>query len=246
MAEWISYESSDEPPAEVSVDVDFDQDATFKQAHPYAAIVTISGFSASADGQPDDSTAEALYDFERQAEAALSGSGGALVCTVSEDGKFILYGYVADPSNVDALRTIVAASLAVDARSERDDAWDNYGRYVLRGEELEAARDAEQIGELEESGSLLDEPFDVSFYLEFDDNVSLRRAIPALRSAGYTVPEFILGNGDDGVCVTRELLLTPENLRSERASLQRLVAPFNGRYTGWSLDEDELEQSLAP
>ncbi len=242
MAEWISYESADEPPAEVSIDIDFDDDAQFRQAHPYAAVVTVSGFSAGTDGQPDESIADRLYDVEREVEAALTSSGGALVCTVSEDAKFTLYGYVADPSNVDGLRTITAAALSIDAKSERDDAWDYYGRYILRGEELEAARDAEQLGELEENGALLDEPLDVMFYLEFDNNASLRSAIPALRSAGYDVPEFILDDADDGMTVTTEMLLTPENLASERAKLLRAIAPFNGRYNGWSMDEDELEE----
>lgn len=242
MAEWISYESADEPPAEVSIDIDFDQDPDFRQAHPYAAIVTASGFSAGADGQPDDSVAHTLYDLEREVEARLSSPGGALVCTVSEDAKFTLYGYVADTSNVDALRAISVPELSIDVASERDDAWNYYGRYILRGEELEGARDAEQLGELEDNGALLDEPLDVTFYLEFNDNTSLRSAIPALRNAGYEVPEFIFNDSDDGMTVTTEMLLTAENLANERAKLQCVIAPFNGHYNGWSLDEDELEE----
>jgi hypothetical protein len=242
MAEWISYESADVPPAEVSIDVDFDDDAQFKTAHPYAAIVTVSGFSGDAEGQPNDSTADVLYDLERQVESALNASGGSLVCTVSEDSKFTLYGYVADTANADALASISLSSLQVGARSERDDTWENYGRYILRGEELEAARDAEQLGELEDIGAFLDEPVDVSFYLEFDNTQSLRDALPALRNAGYTVPQFE-GVIDDGMTVVRNMLLTAENLAAVRANLQHVTAPYNGRYDGWSADEDELEET---
>lgn len=241
MAEWIAYESADAPPAEVSIDVDFDDDAQFKAAHPYAAIVTVNGFSADSEGQPDDSTAQVLYDLERQIESALNASGGALVCTVSEDSKFVLYGYVADTSNSEALRAIAVASLRIDTRTERDDAWENYGRYILRGEELEGARDVEQLGELEDSGALLDEPLDVSFYLEFESPQSLRDALPALRNAGYTVPE-LEGGSDNGAIVVRNLLLTPENLAAVRANLQNVIAHYDGRYDGWAIDEDELEE----
>ncbi len=246
VAEWISYESSDVPPAEVSIDVDFDQDSDFKATHPYAAIITVTGFTTDNDGQPDDSVADNLYDLERQFEAALDAAGGALVCTVSEDSKFTIYGYVADPSNTDALRSVSSRSLQIDVESERDDAWKNYGRYILRGEELEAARDAEQLGELEDNGALLDEPVDVSFYLEFESGKALRDAVPGLRAGGYTVPEFIEEPVDDGMTVMREMLLTTETLAAERASIQRLIAPYKGRYNGWSADEDDLEESDEP
>src|SRR5215472_4519701 len=101
MAEWISYESADVPVAEVSIDVDFDEDPDFKTTHSYAAIVTVSGYAAATDGQPDDATADALYEVESGIEAALNATGGALAVTVTEHGTFTLIGYVAELSHVD-------------------------------------------------------------------------------------------------------------------------------------------------
>lgn len=242
MAEWISYESADVPPAEVSFDVDFDEDDAFKSAHPYAAIATVSGFPADENGQPDDSVADVLYDLERDFETAIDAAGGALVCTVSEDSTFTLYGYVADFSAIDSLHSLSAPSLTIDVQSQRDDTWQLYGRYVLRGDELEGARDAEQLAELEDRGALLDEPVDVAFYLEFDNGQMLRAAIPVLRDAGYMVPEFIANHADDGMSVARDIVLTTVNLAAERANLQRLIAPYNGQYDGWSVDEDALDE----
>lgn len=245
MAEWISYESADEPPAEVSIDVDFDEDAEFKKAHPYAAIVTVSGFPTGSDGQPDDATANALYEMESGIEAALNASGGVLAMTVSEDAKFTLYGYVEDASNVDLLRTVTQPSLSVDVQSERDDAWANYERYILRGEELEQARDAEQLEQLDEAGALLDEPVEVSFYLEFESSDGLRDALPQLRSAGYNVPEISAEYfSDEGMTVSREMVLSPESLSAERAKIDAIIEQHGGAYDGWAVDEDVVEEPV--
>lgn len=235
MAEWISYESADEPPAEVSVDVDFDDDEEFKSAHPVAAIVTVTGFDAGRDGRPDDHTADALYDVESGVEAALNASGGVLAATVTQGATFTLYGYVADVSEAELLRSVRPPSLTVDVRAARDDAWSHYERYVLRDEELEEARDADQLEQLEETGELRDEPVEVSFYLEFNSNDGLREALPKLRAAGYNVPEISQEYfSDEGTTVSRELVLTPEILSAERAKLATLITPHAGRYDGWS------------
>lgn len=245
MAEWISYESADEPPSEISIDIDFDEDEEFKSTHPFAAIVTVTGFQAGTDGQPDDKTSDALYEVESGIEAALHASGGVLAVTVSEKGAFKLYGYVEQSSHVDLVRSVRAATLAIDVRAERDDAWTYYGRYILRGEELEQARDAEQLEQLEETGALLDQPVEVSFYLEFDNSDGLRDALPQLRGLGYTVPEISEEYfSDEGMTVAREMLLTPENLASERAKIAAVITQHGGRYDGWAVDEEVVEEPV--
>jgi regulator of RNase E activity RraB len=245
MAEWISYESADAPPAEISIDVDFDEDDEFRETHPHAAIVTVSGFRAGGDGQPDDQTADALYELESGIEAALNASGGALVCTVTEGAKFTLYGYVEEASNLEMLRSVSQPALKIDIRGERDDAWKFYDEYILRGEELEEARDAEQLEQLEEAGADLDAPVVVSFYIEFPSNDRLRDALPPLQKAGYTVPEISAEFfSDEGVTVAREIVLTLENLMSERTKINAIVAPFEGQYDGWGVDEDVVEEPV--
>ena len=245
MAEWISYESADEPPAEVSIDVDFDEDPDFKSAHPYAAIVTVSGFTVGSDGQPDDATSDALYEVESGIEAALNATGGALAVTVTEDGAFTLYGYVEDASHVDLLRSVSHQVLKIDVMSQRDDKWSDYERFILRGEELEQARDVEQIEQLEETGAELDQPVEVFFYLEFESSDDLRDALPKLGQAGYTVPEISDEYfGDEGLTVTREIVLSTESLSAERAKINAIIGPMNGRYDGWAVDEDVVEEMV--
>lgn len=245
MAEWISYESEDEPPAEISIDVDFDEDEDFKAAHSYAAIVTVTGFRPDAGGQPDDGAADVLYQVESGIEAALNASGGALSVTASHAGSFTLLGYVQNESDVELLRAIKQPSLSIDVRSERDVDWSNYERYILRGEELEEARDAEQLDQLEESGALLDEPVEVSFYLQFDDSDGVRDALPKLRAAGYTVPQISEEYfADEGMTVAREIVLTAENLKTQRATIATIVESDGGRYDGWGVDEDVVEEPV--
>ena len=227
MAEWVSYESADQPPAEISFDVDFDEDDEFKQSHPYAAIVTASGDS------------DALFDIGNGIEAALNATGGALVAIVAENGTATLYGYVEDPSQVELARAVTHAGFNIDVRTERDDAWRYYERCVLRGEELERARDVEQLEELREVGASLDAPVDVTFYLEFVSTEALRDALPDLNAAGYAVPEISQEFfSDEGITVVREMILTLENLIAERAKLSTIATDHGGHYDGWSIDEE--------
>jgi hypothetical protein len=239
MADWIPYETSDTPSLEVSVDVDFADDDTFRKAHPNLLTITASQFATDPDGQPTDASAQALFSLEQQLEAVCDEHDAAAVCTISGAGSYTIYAYAAGEEAAQALRERVAGlQIAIDIKSERDDAWATYERYVLRGEELEEARDNDQIAQMDEAGEDLSEEFDVVFDCEIPEDKE-HAALNALSNAGFDTEE----ESYDGIIeASRTMVITPESLKAARADIVRAIAPLGGSYEGWGINpvtEDE-------
>jgi hypothetical protein len=235
MADWIPYETSDTPSLEVSVDVDFADDDAFRKAHPNLLTILASGFATDPDGQPTDANAQALFNLEQQLEAVCDEHDAAAVCTVSGAGSYTIYAYAAGGEAAPALQERVAGlQIGITIKSERDDAWATYERYVLRGEELEEARDNDQIAQMDEAGEDLTQEFDVLFDCEIPEGKE-EAALEALRNAGFDTEE----ESYDGVIeASRAMLVTPENLKAARADIVRVIKPLGGTYEGWGIDPD--------
>jgi hypothetical protein len=235
MADWIAYETSDTPSLEISVDVDFADDDSFRKTHPNLLTITASQFAIDPDGQPTDGSAQALFSLEQQLEAVCDEHDAAAACTVSGAGSYTIYAYAADTEAANALRARIAGlQIPVDVQSQRDDAWATYERYVLRGEELEEARDNDQIAQMDEAGEDLSEEFHVVFDCEIPEGKE-DAALRALANAGFDTEE----ESYDGVVEAgRTMLVTPENLKAARADIMRIIAPFGGTYEGWGIDPD--------
>jgi Regulator of ribonuclease activity B/Family of unknown function (DUF695) len=238
MADWIAYETSDTPSLEVSVDVDFADDDTFRKAHPNLLTITASQFATDPDGQPTDGSAQALFSLEQQLETVCDERDAVTVCTLSGAGSYKIFVYAAGTEAADALRArIRSLQIAVDVQSERDEAWATYERFVLRGEELEEARDNDQIAQMDEAGEDLSEEFDVVFDCEIPEGKEAA-ALRALAAAGFEVEE----ESYDGVIeASRAMLVTPENLKGARAQIVSAIKPFGGTYEGWGIDPDADE-----
>lgn len=238
MADWIPYETSDTPSLEVSVDVDFAEDDTFRKAHPNLLTITASAFATDSDGQPTDASAQALFSLEQQLEAVCDEHDAAAVCTVSGAGSYKIYVYAAGTEAAEALRERVAGlQIAIDIQSQRDDAWATYERYVLRGEELEEARDNDQIAQMDEAGEDLTQEFDVVFDCEVPEGKEAA-ALQALRSAGFDTEE----ESYDGVIeASRSMRVTPPNLKAARTQIVSAIKPLGGTYEGWGIDPDADE-----
>ena len=233
--EWFSYETADEPASEVSIDVDFDADPDFRAKHPIAVVVTIRGFAADSGGQPNDDQAAALYDLELAVENTLEANDAALVCTISGGGSFVLCGYAADSSAENAMRSVVTPTpFAIDVRSENDAAWSRYEAYILRGEELEEARDADQIDQILGSEEDDNATYEIDFSLEFDTIEGLKASIPAIEAAGFEVHgETEYEDSEPQLWATRVLELDVDVLKAARAQLEQIIAPNGGHYEGW-------------
>jgi hypothetical protein len=238
MPEWIPYETSDEPALEVAIDVDLDGDAAFRAAHPYLITISISGFSIDAGGQPDDTAAEGLFGLEQRAESVCAANGATPVCTVSGDGFYRIFAY-ATSSDVEApLRAALAGTgMTVDVRTGRDDAWATYEEYALRGDDLENARDADLIMQMQEAGDDLSLDYVVTFEWSLADPSRLREAVQALRAGGYDVTEA--SESDDIVAVQETMQLTEENLERARKAIGGVLASFGAVYEGWDPDPDD-------
>lgn len=242
MADWVPYETSDTPSLEVSVDVDYADDDAFRKAHPNLLIITASQFASDPDGQPTDGSAQALFSLEQQLEAVCDEHDASAVCTVSGAGSYKIYAYAATDDAATALRGRVAGlAIAIDVQSQREDNWATYERYVLRGEELEEARDSDQIAQMDEAGEDLSAEFVVVFDCEVPEGKEVA-ALNALAAAGFDVEEEVY----DGVVeASRSMLVTPENLKAARAEIVRAITLLRGTYEGWGIDPDADEYESA-
>ena len=244
MSEWISYETGDASPEEVSFDAELD-DAAFREARPYALSITLRGFPVDTDGQPDDDASERLYEIETRIESALTKSGASLACTVSGNGALVLYAYAPDAHAETSLAAAAQdAAYPCSVTGERDPDWRAYERYALRGDELEQARDAEQLNQRVEIGDDLSEPREVDFAISFATSGDAARAIEPLRHARFSVPPLEYLEGATTFDATRRIALSPESLHAARSDLTRAIATCGGTYRGWSadvMDEDSGE-----
>jgi Regulator of ribonuclease activity B/Family of unknown function (DUF695) len=242
MADWIPYDTSDTPSLGVSVDVDFAEDGTFRKAHPNLLTITAAGFATDADGQPTDGSAQALFRLEQQLEVVCDEHDAAAVCTISGAGSYKIYVYAAGDEAATALRARVAdLQITIDVQSQRDDAWATYEHYVLRGEELEEARDNDQIAQMDEAGEELSRQFEVVFDCELPEGKE-HAALTALANAGFAVSE----ESYDGVIeASRAMVVTPENLKAARAAIIRVISPLGGTYEGWGIDPDANDDEIA-
>ena len=242
MADWIPYETSDTPSLEISIDVDFADDDTFRKAHPNLLTISASQFATASDGQPTDASAQALFSLEQQLEAVCDEHDAATVCTISGASSYKIYVYAAGTDAAAALRERVAGlQIAIDVQSTRDDAWTTYERYVLRGEELEEARDNDQIAQMDEGGEDLAQKFDVVFDCDIPEGKEAA-VLQALRNAGFDTED----ESYDGVVeASRTMNVTLQNLKAARADIMRVIAPFGGTYEGWGIDPDADEAEYA-
>ncbi|HTU69232.1 MAG TPA: DUF695 domain-containing protein [Candidatus Baltobacteraceae bacterium] len=243
MSEWIPYATSDDPSTEVSIDVDFDGEREFQRSHPYLVTLAITKFATDGDGQPTDAAASEIFELEGRLEAAGEEHDAEPVCTVSRSGTYEIYSYAADAAAADGLKAAAAGtSLRVDVRVERDAAWTTYERYILRGEELEEARDADQIAQMDEAGEDLTRRYEIIFDCEVPAE-SVRAAMRALQSAGFSTSEED-EEFETVVEAGRTMLLTPQNLKAARAEIEGVITPLGGTYEGWGInpDDDELDE----
>ena len=238
MADWIPYETSDTPPLEISIDVDFADDDTFRKAHPNLLTITASQFASDPDGQPTDASAQALFSLEQQLEAICDEHDAATVCTISGASSYTIYVYAAGADAAAALRERVAGlQIGIDVQSTRDDTWTTYERYALRGEELEEARDNDQIAQMDEAGEDLARAFDVVFDCDIPEGKEAA-VLQALRNAGFATED----ESYEGVIeASRSMVVTPQNLKGARAEIVRIITPLGGTYEGWGIDPDTDE-----
>ena len=222
MPEWISYDQ--ETAGAVMFDAELLDDQEYRSAYPTALIITVTGFDTDADGDPTDLAAQALFGYEQALESALGEHDCDIVVTVSDPNKYILIGYT-DSSDIESSARAVACPFKADVRTESDPSWKHYEEYALRGEELEEARDDEQISQLIEEGIEEGEEITIIFdvflpdFDEYDDN------FPGVVSD----------------LLTQTIELTPDAVKEARLKLQAAIKPFNGIYEGWGVDEDDEE-----
>jgi hypothetical protein len=240
-SEWLSYDDSDAGGKPVVVDFDarFD-DASERGANDYRIAVTVSGFSTDADGLPDDAAEDELYDVGQRIESAL-GERGVLAFSLAGSSAFAWHAYASDSSLTPALEKAARADgLDVSSSGTNDPQWSEYERYALTGEDLEQARDCEQLEELTEAGDDLRAEHDISFDYEFPSHEAAVAAQHALAAAGMPATD-LFGDviaEDSGVdTIVRRLVPTPEAISRERARLNAIVVPCGGTYAGWGTEQ---------
>ena len=223
MPEWISYDQ--ESAGAVMFDAELLDDQEYRSAYPTALIITVTGFDTDAEGEPTDLAAQALFGYEQALESALDEHDCEIVVTVSDPNKYIIIGYTAS-SDVESTVRGVACPYTADVRTERDDTWKHYEEYALRGEELEEARDDEQISQLIDEG--IEEGEEIT--LVFD----------------VFLPDHDEYEDENFPVEVREVLaqtvkLSPDAVKAARQKVQTAIKPFNGVYEGWGVDEDDEE-----
>lgn len=243
MPDWVPYETNSTPALEVSIDMDYADDAAFRSAHPFRITVTAKHFATDADGQPSDEAATALFALDEFVETFAAGHDAAVVCTASGDGAYRIYVYAATPAAAPALgESLADREPAVDVRSDRDDAWALYAQYALSGEELEAARDYDQIEQMQDAGEDISLPWRVTFDAVVEET-RYHEAREALANAGFAIDnEYI----DNTVAGTVTLTLTPDTIKAARTKFMAALANFSPSYEGWGADEPDEEAELQP
>ncbi len=236
MPEWISYDQ--EPAGAISFDAELLDETDFRTANPVAITVKVSGFEADSNGQPTDKASDALFAYEQALESALAENDSDLVATVTEPNSFMLLAY-AESEKAATIARGVKCPYAADVQSESDASWSKFEELALRGDELEEARDDEQIAQLEEEGFEPGEEITIFFALSFPNGESVARAAKALELAGYEAPHVEEFNE---LQAARRVALAPDAIKAARNALLSIIKPFDGNYEGWGVDEDEEEE----
>jgi hypothetical protein len=243
MPDWVPYETNNPAPMEVSIDMDFADDAAFRSSHPYRIALSATGFPADAQGQPTDEAADALYEMEESIDSFCAGRDAAMVCTTSAASVYRIYAYAADAQTAVDLREHLAGQQpSVEVQAERDDQWQIYTRYALAGEILEEARDRDQIQQMSDAGEDLSIPWLVTFDATVEE-ASYDGARQALANAGFNIDnEYI----DTTVAGTVSVVVTAKNIKEARTAFMNVLAPFGGQYEGWGAEEPDEGAELEP
>ena len=220
MPEWISYDQ--ESAGAVMFDAELLDDQEYRSAYPTALIITVTGFETDADGDPTDLAAQSLFGYEQALEAALGEHDCDIVVTVSDPSTYTILAYT-DSSDVEGAARAVACPFKVDIRTESDASWSHYEKYALHGDELEEARDDEQISQLVDEG------------IEEGEEITLVFDVFLPEHDEENLPPEV-----ENVLV-QEVRLTPEAVKAARQKVQAAIKPFNGVYEGWGVDEDDEE-----
>jgi hypothetical protein len=238
-SEWLSYDDNDAAGAPAVVDFDAALEGAERPAYAHRIDLTVRGFTPDADGLPVDAAEDQLYGVERQLEALL-GDGGVIAVSVASGGSFTWHAYARDASHDADLESAARESgLATSLSGADDPQWQTYARYALVGEELECARDCEQLEELSNEGVDLSVPREIDFDYEFPDPQSAAAAYEAFtdedddrdRIGGHV-------DGDVTIHVPRVVVPTPDAIRLARIELNALFVSRGGTYAGWGMDPD--------
>ena len=252
MTEWLSYPAKiDGKNGVVDIDVDL-EDAAFRKAHPVALEISVVDFAVDGDGMPTDGADETLYALEQNLETTLAAEegGGSVTLTLVGDGMYKCLAYVKDGIVQKKLGEVAKATgLEWIVTITDDPAWRKYLQWLLKGEDLEAARDRAQLEELEYAGTDMTLPMEVTFEFSFADPQNAEKANKALASAGYEVHrdveqmEALDQEGEHGdfvgAATTIATMPTADAIGEARRKIASIVAPFEAVYEGWGIDPDD-------
>lgn len=246
MAEWLSYPSTiDGKTAYVDFDASLD-DPDYRNAHPYACELVVSGFPTDESQLPTDGADDMLFALEQRLEAILAGRDGDLAVMTACDGDYTYVAYsVDDAAGSEFSAAAREAGLTSSVSTRRDPQWESYRRWALTGEDLETTRDKTQLDELSANGVDLSEERDLYFDFEFHDAASSLAASGALAKAGFTVvadEDVDLHDTDDDdervVQVELSIVPTADAVGDIRRKMTASVAPFGATFLGWGCDPD--------
>ncbi|HTU83210.1 MAG TPA: DUF695 domain-containing protein [Candidatus Acidoferrales bacterium] len=238
MSEWLSY-TRDEGGAPAVVDFNAELDDRDVRAQCATCIsLVLSGYQCDAGGMPTDSVDDELYALERRLEDALDARGGVLAATLAQKGTYEFLAYAPADLSQACADLARAAGFAVASYAAADDPqWTRYARLALSGDELEDARDREQLEELETAGEDLERAREIFFDFDFPDG---ERAEAARTAFGGGTIEAAGATDDEGTEVQTVFVAVPtlEAVRAERTRLSAIALRFGGVYRGWGTDPD--------
>jgi hypothetical protein len=94
--------------------------------------------------------------------------------------------------------------------------------------------DADVVEQLRRSGSDLDKPHHIEFFLYFPSESTARQAAATLTRTGFTAKVTLGADSANWLCLaTKSMVPRVEALREIRANFSALATELGGEYDGW-------------
>jgi len=243
MSEWLWYSPGEAGTRVIEFDADYAEPQARAGLTELVDLV-LTGYETDDAGLPADDAVDGLFKLEERIGAVAGEAGGAFVADIAENNTYRLLVYLPQSGLADRFQSTIGSTFACRIEAKSDPQWGAYEAVALRGEELEALRDREQVDEIDDSGVEVTGDLDITFDYEFADAESARRAYHALRQAGYDLPELGAGVIDDespGFGLTVSCALDADDIGEARRKTSALVAPYGGEFAGWGYDPDDRD-----
>lgn len=236
MAEnWMSHMVEGEDGGVYAILVDVAHaDSMPDRKRPLWCMVRVPIKSPGDNGFGSDAERDVIFEMEDQFADHVRKIGGMYVASIRGCGNIGVHAYAPEGAGdrVAAAAKKCFAGYQIEYGDEPDPQWEQYKNILPSPAAAAAIADAQLIQALQDNGDQNEKARPVDHCI-FVPKKKVEEAKSRARAAGYSFTDALDREDPVGLILTRSHSVTPDEIATRRAELERIAEALGGNYDGW-------------